>query len=75
MYRESLQDFHWNKGTHESLDVACLHFNDEIIKMIQYLNNILKGYTSIDDLKDRIYHWLDSFVKFHKIYIIMPTES
>ena len=34
------------------------------IKMRQYLINISK-----------IYHWLDSFEKFKKNYIIMPTES
>ena len=33
MYMGSLQDFYWGKGTHESLDVLCPHFNVEIIKM------------------------------------------
>ena len=37
MYRGYLHDFYWNKGTHESLDVACLHFNVEIIKLRQYV--------------------------------------
>ena len=36
MYRGSLQDFLWKKETHESLDVPCVHFNVEIIQMIQH---------------------------------------
>ena len=26
-------------------------------------------------MKEKIDHWLDSFEKFNKKYIIMPTES
>ena len=69
------QDFLWNKGTHESLDIACLHLNVEILKMRQYLTNILKCETSSDNIKEQIYHWLYYFEKFHKKYIIMTTES
>ena len=36
MYRGSLREFYWKKGTHKSLDVVCIHFNVEIIKMRQY---------------------------------------
>ena len=42
MYRWSLQCFYWQKGTHKILDIACLHFNIEIIKMRQYFTNIVK---------------------------------
>ena len=75
MYRGSFQYFYWKKGTHETLDVICPHFNYEIIKMRQYFSNILKCDTSSDDMKKRIDHWLDYFEKFHKHYIIMPTKS
>ena len=74
MSRGSLQEFYWKKGTHESLDVACIHFNVEIIKMRQCLTNILKCDSSNDYMKEKIDHWLDSFEFFHKKYIIMPTE-
>ena len=75
MYRISLQDFYWKKGTHESPYFACLHLNVEIIKMRQYLTNILKSDTSSDDIKENIEHWLDLFEKFHKKYITMPKKS
>ena len=48
-----LQDFYWKKGTHESLDVACIHFNVERIKMIQHWTTILKCDTSSDDTKKK----------------------
>ena len=74
-YRGSLQDFYCKKGTHVSLYVACLHFNVEIIKMRQYLTNILKCDTSSDFTKEKIDQWLDSFKKLQKKYIITPKES
>ena len=27
MYRGSLQDFYWEKGTYECLEVPCVHFH------------------------------------------------
>ena len=76
MYRGSLQDFYWKKVTHKSLDIVCTHFNAEMIKMRQYLSNILKCDTQSDDTKKKkIDNWLDSFEKFHQQYIIIPTES
>ena len=74
-YMGSLQDFYCKKGTHVSLYVACLHFNVEIIKMRQYLTNILKCDTSSDFTKEKIDQWLDSFKKLQKKYIITPKES
>ena len=75
MYRDPLQEFNWKKGTHESLHVLCPHLNSKRIKTRQYLYNILKCDTSSDDMKINIDHWLYYFEKFHKQYIIMPTES
>ena len=75
MYRRSLQNFYWKKGTCESLYVPCVHFNVERIQMRQYLIHILKCDTSSDDINTKIDRRLDSFERFHKKYIIMPTES
>ena len=66
----SLQDFYWKKGTHESLDVPCVHFNVERIQMRQYLTNILNYDTSSDDTKEKIYHWLDYFEFFTKSILL-----
>ena len=51
MFRGSLQYLYWKKGTRESLDFSCLHFNIKIIKMRQYLTNIFKCDTSSGDIK------------------------
>ena len=75
MYRGSLKDFYWKKGTHECLYVPCVNFNVERIQTKQYLTNILKSDSSSDYMKERLDHWLDYFEDFHKKYIIMPTES
>ena len=73
MFRGSLQNFYWKKVTHESLDIEYIHFNVEIFIIRIYLTNILKYENSSDDMMENIDHWLDSFEKFHKKYIIMPT--
>ena len=75
MYRGSLRNFYWRKFTHEILDIEYLHLNVERIKMRIYLTNILKLDNSSDDMIKNIDHWLDSFKKFHKKYIILLTWS
>ena len=40
-----------------------------------YLSNMLKWDTRSDDMKRKIYHWVDFFEKFHQQNIIMTTES
>ena len=75
MYRVSLQDFYWKKGTYKCLDVPCVNFNVKRIQMKHYLANILKSENLSDDMKEKVDHWLDSFEKLHKNHIIMPSES
>ena len=43
--------------------------------MRKYLTNILRCDTSSDNMKEKIDLWLYSFEKFHKTFIIIPTES
>ena len=57
----SLQDFYWEKVTHEIMNVPCVHFNVEIILIRQCLTKILKCDFSIDDMEENIYHWLYYF--------------
>ena len=75
MYRGSLQDFYWKEVTYECLDVLCLHLHIKITDMKHYFTPILKSDTSSGDMNEKVYHWLDSFEKFHKKYIIMPSDS
>ena len=42
--------------------------------MRKYLTNILRCDTSSDNMKEKIDLWLYSFEKFHKTFIIIPTE-
>ena len=75
MYRGSLQDFYWKKGTYKCLEVPCVHFHSKKNDMKIYLTHILKSDTSIGDMNEKVDHWLDSFENFHKKYIIMPSQS
>ena len=43
--------------------------------MKHYFTNILKSDTSSGDMNEKVDHWLYSFEKFHKKYIILPLES
>ena len=43
--------------------------------MKYYLNHVLKNDTSSGDMGEKVDHWFDSFEKFHKKYIIMPSLS
>ena len=74
MYIGSLQYF---IGRKSSMKVLMLYIHISMLKnnMRQYLSNILKWDTHSDYTKEKIYHWLDYFEKFHKQYIIMATES
>ena len=73
MYRGSLQDFYWRKGTYECLEIPCVHFCLKNISIQDYLNHVLQNDTSIVDMNEKVDNWLDSFEKFHKKSIIMPS--
>ena len=63
------------KGTYECLEVPCVHFHLEITDMKKYPSHILKSDTSSGNINEKAKHWLDSFEKFYKKYIIMLSES
>ena len=44
-------------------------------KIKDYWTHVLKNDTSIGDIDEMVDHYLDSFEKFHKKYIIMPSLS
>ena len=72
MYRGSLQDF---SGKKELTSVYKFHVYKSILKYrYETLFYILKSNTSSWDMNEKLDHWLDSFEKFHKKYIIMPSE-
>ena len=75
MYRGSLQDFYWRKGTYECLEMPCVHLRLKKNEMKDYLTHVLKNDTSSGDMDEKLDHWFDSFEKFHNKYIIMLSIS
>ena len=75
MYRGSLQDFYWKKGTYECLEMTCGNFCLKNNEIKDHWTHVLKNDTSSGDMDEKVDHWLDSFEKFHKNHIIMPSLS
>ena len=73
MYRGSLRYFYCKKVTYECLEVPCVISIKKRIDMKQYSTHILKSDTPSSDMNEKVDHWLDSFEKFHKKYINMPS--
>ena len=73
IYRGSLQDFYWIKGTYECLEIPCEHFCLKKNEIKDYWTRVLKNDTTSDDMDEMVDHWLVSFEKFYKQYIIMPS--
>ena len=55
--------------------MPCEHFCLKNNEVKDYLTRVLKNYTKSDDMDEMVDHWLVSFEKFHKKYIIMPSLS
>ena len=55
--------------------ISMCTFSFKYIDMEQYSTNVFKSVTSSGVINEKVDHWLDSFDKFHKKYIIMPSES
>ena len=75
MYRGSLQYLYWKKGTNECQEIPCVNFGLKNNDMKDYFTHVLKNVTASDDMDKKVDHWLDSFEKFHKKYIFMPSIS
>ena len=58
MYKGSIQDTYWKKGTYECLYVSGVHLHIKRIKNMHYFTNILKSETSSGDMNENIYQWL-----------------
>ena len=61
MYRRSLQDFYWKKGTYECQEIQCEHFCLKTNEMKNYWTHVLKNDTSSIDMDEKVDHWFDSF--------------
>ena len=55
--------------------MSCEHLYLKNNKIKDYWTHRLKNDTSSGDMNKIVYHWLDSFEKFHKKFIIMPSLS
>ena len=73
IYRGSLQDFYWKKGSYECIEPPCEHFCLKSNKVKYYWAHVLKNDTKIYEMDELIYHCLVSFENFHKQYIILTS--
>ena len=73
MYRGSLQYFYWKKGTYEHLKMPNVNIHLKNYDMKDYLTQLFKNGTLSGLINEKVDHWLDSFEKFHKKYIIMSS--
>ena len=61
------------KGTHECLEMPCENFCLKKNEIKDYCTHVLKNDTSSVDMNEKGDHLLDSFEKFHKKNIIIPS--
>ena len=47
IYRGSLQDFYWKKGTYECIDMPCEHYTIKRNEVKGYWARVLKKYTTL----------------------------
>ena len=55
--------------------MICENFRLKKNEIKDYWTHVLKNDTWSGDMDEMVDHWLDSFEKFHKKYIIMPSLS
>ena len=75
IYRGSLQDFYWKKGTYECIEMPCEHYCLKSNAATDYWARVLKNDTTIYEMDELVDHCLVSSEKFQKQYIIMPSLS
>ena len=73
IYRGSLQDFYWKKGTYECIDMSCEHYTIKRNEVKGYWARLLKKYTTLYEMNELVDDCLVTFEKFHKQYIIIPS--
>ena len=75
IYRRSLQDLYWKKGTYECIDIPCEHYTIKRNKVKYYLARVLNQYTTLFQMNELVDDCLVTFEKFQKQYIIIPSLS
>ena len=75
IYRGSLQDFYWKKGTYECIDIPCEHYTIKRNEVKGYWAHVLKKYETLYKMNELVDDCLAIFEKVHKKYIIIPSLS
>ena len=75
IYRGSLQDLYWEKGTSECIDIPCEHYTIKMNKVKGYWARVLKIYTTLFAMNELVDDCLVTLEKFHKQYNIIPSLS
>ena len=66
IYRGSLQDFYWKRGTYECIDMPCDHYTIKRNKVKGYWVRVLKKDTTLYEINELVDDCMVTFEKFHK---------
>ena len=64
IYRGSLQDLHWKKGTYECIDMPCEHYTIKRNEVKCYSACVLNKYTTLFEMNELVDDCLVTFEKF-----------
>ena len=75
IYKGSLQDLHWKKGTYECIDMPYEHFTIKRNEVKCYWARVLNQEPTLFQMNEMTDDFLDTFEKFQKQYIIIHSLS
>ena len=73
IYRGSLQDFYWKKGTYECIYMPCEHYTIKSNYVKGYWARVFKKYIYIYEMNELVDDCMVTSEKFHEQYIIIPS--
>ena len=75
IYRGSLQDLHWKKGTYECIDMPCEHYTIKRNEVKGYWARLLNQEPTLFQINELVDDCMFTFEKFQNQYIIIPSLS
>ena len=75
IYRGTLQDLYWKKGTYECIDMPCEHYTIKRNEVKRYWDRVLIQEPTLFQMNEVVDDCLVSSEKFQKQYIIITSLS
>ena len=75
IYRGTLQDLYWKKGTYECIDMPCEHYTIKRNEVRRYWARLLIQEPKLFQMNEVVDDCLVTFEKFQKQYIIIFSLS